>query len=565
EAQLVDSSGTVRDLSFVINNGNTGVFTDTAVAAGYYTLVVKLLDNSIYTMGAVEIVRIVAGETTTGQLEFTEINKPGGNMLLNITADMEEPVEVTLTDIPAELSESSSSAVVTASVPVDVGTVTYAWYLNGELVYTGLTADPEYTIPVSTLTVGNVYRLDAAVFSSDGKRAGSVSDTFTVIVDTPPVFTKLTASDGRAGAIFGRVTAISADGNTVVAGSNIDDTNGFESGCIYIYQWDGLLWNETKITASDGTAGDKFGSSASISADGNTIVTGATMDDENGEYSGSIYVYQWDGSLWSETKIMASNGAESFMLGTDVNVSADGNTIVTGLPLASSTGSVFIYKWNGSIWNETIIKPFDGVNLDLFGAALTVSADGNTVVAGASMDDDNGSNSGSVYIYKWNGSDWVVTKLTASDGMPYDLFGKPVSISGDGTILAVGAPSANSGEGGFYIYRWDGSTWNESKFTPSASNGVNNFGDNLSISADGNTLVVGCQKDDEMSVDSGAIFIYKWNGSLWNETKHMAPDSATEDNFGVSVSLSSDGSTIVAGAHRTDDMGNDSGALYIYR
>ncbi|MCP4130409.1 MAG: hypothetical protein GY754_05460, partial [bacterium] len=187
EAQLINSSDVVQDLTFTISSiegTSTGTFSDSALPAGYYVLSVKLLDNNIQTMGAVEIVRIVEGETSTGSFIFNEINKPGGTIMANIIADMEEPIEVSMSDIPAELAKGTTPSV-TASVPDGVGDVRYTWFINGEQKHIGSTADPVYTIPVDTLKTDGVYRIDVVAFTLDGKRGGSATDTFSVIEAEP--------------------------------------------------------------------------------------------------------------------------------------------------------------------------------------------------------------------------------------------------------------------------------------------------------------------------------------------------------------------------------------------
>ncbi len=154
EAQLIDADDTVQNLTFTINGeGNEGTFSSNAIPAGYYILNVKLLDNNIYTMGAVEIVRIVEGETTTGSFNFIEINRPGGNIMINIVADMEDPISVSMTEIPDEIAKGTTVSV-TASVPADVGDVKYIWFINGESQYIGSTADPSFDIPVDSLKYG---------------------------------------------------------------------------------------------------------------------------------------------------------------------------------------------------------------------------------------------------------------------------------------------------------------------------------------------------------------------------------------------------------------------------
>ena len=172
-----------------------------------------------------------------------------------------------------------------------------------------------------------------------------------------------------------------------------------------------------KLTASDGATGDLFGK-AVVSSDGSTVAVRACGNDTVGGYIGSVYIYRDDGSTWNETKLNAS----------------------------------------------------DGELIDKFGCSVSVSSDGLTVAVGAYRDDDNGHDSGSVYIYKYDGSSWNETKLNASDGARDDNFGGSVSISSDGSTVAVGAPSdGGTGlpSGSVYIYKYDGSSWNETKKTDS--------------------------------------------------------------------------------------------------
>ena len=180
EAQLINADEEVQDLTFTINgDGNTATFSDTTIPAGYYILNVKLLDNNIYTMGAVEIVRIVDGETTTGNFNFNEINKPGGNILINIIADMEEPIEVTMSEIPEEIAKGTTMSVI-SSVPDGLENIKYIWFINGEQKHIGSSAAPSYDIPVETLKTGGVYRIDVVALTMDGKRGGSATDSFKV-------------------------------------------------------------------------------------------------------------------------------------------------------------------------------------------------------------------------------------------------------------------------------------------------------------------------------------------------------------------------------------------------
>ena len=257
---------------------------------------------------------------------------------------------------------------------------------------------------------------------------------------------KLLASDGANGDEFGRSVAV--DGDTVVVGADGDDDNGSNSGSAYVYRFDGTDWIETKLLASDGASNDYFG--YSVAVDGDTVVVGARYDDDNGPYSGSAYVYRFDGSDWIETKLLASDGASDDQFG--LSVAVDGDTVVVGTLVDGYYGGVesaYVYRFDGSSWIETKLLASDGAEYDCFG--YSVAVDGDTVVVGAYHDDDNGSSSGSAYVYRFDGTDWIETKLLASDGASNDYFGYSVAVDGD--TVVVGAYRDDDYTGSAYVYR----------------------------------------------------------------------------------------------------------------
>ena len=384
---------------------------------------------------------------------------------------------------------------------------------------------------------------------------------------------KRTPFDGAAGDEFG--TSVAIDGNTMVVGANEDDDNGNKSGSAYIFdKLDGFWVPIAKLTANDGADGDEFGRSVGISGD--TVVVGADRDDDNGSNSGSAYIYERnEGGInnWGEvTKITASDEAAEDRFGVSVGISGD--TVVVGANRnddnGSESGSAYIYERNeggNNNWGEiTKITASDGADGEFFGESVGIS--GDTVVVGANFDDDNGSFSGSAYIYERNEggiNNWgEVTKITASDGAFGDRFGESVGISGD--TVVVGANGNSSGSA--YIYeRNEGgiNNWGEvTKITASDGAADDEFGESVGISGD--TVVVGANGDDDNGSDSGSAYIYERNeGGInnWGEvSKKTASDGAASDLFGLSVRVSGD--TVVVGANFDDDNGSDSGSVYIY-
>ena len=316
------------------------------------------------------------------------------------------------------------------------------------------------------------------------------------------------------------------------------------SGAAYIYSRvdQNAPWGYEKITPNDGAANDNFGYQSAISGDGNTVVIGARYDDGKGTDSGSVYVYRFDGTNWNLlVKQRASDGAASDIYGEFVDVSQDGNTFVVGFygddDNGTDSGSVYVYAWDAANTQfiETKLTASDVAASDNFGAAISISDNGKTMVVGARYD-DNGSNSGSAYVYDFDGTQWHESqKLTASNGLADDIFGWKVVISGDGKSIVVGAngdddtPGANTGAA--YLYKYDGVLWKEIEILKAsdASTG-DELGSAVAITADGNKIIVSARYDDDNGSNSGSAYTY-----LVNELTNLEEFTLDEEHDLVNI------------------------------
>ena len=376
---------------------------------------------------------------------------------------------------------------------------------------------------------------------------------------------KIVASDGADDEIFGQFVDIDKD--TIVVTSRADD-KGIQSGGVYVYVRSGLSWTfEQKIVASDGEAGDRLGQSVAINGD--TIVIGAYGDDDKGSNSGSVYVYVRLGTTWSlQQKIVPSDGGASDLFGHFVDL--DGDTIVVGAygdqDQGNFTGSVYVYVRSGTAWSlQHKIVADDGFANDYFGYTLSFNRD--TIVVGAYGDDDKGTSSGSAYVYFRSGSTWSLQqKLNASDGAENDAFSISVAIDGD--TIAVGSfldddDDKGINSGSVYVYVRSGTTWSEEQKLVASDGAANDlFG--YPVSLVGNTLVVGAYSDDDNDASaSGSAYVFVRSGSAWSaQQKLTAADGEAGDRFGYSLAI--EGDTIVVGAYTDDDKGTDSGSVYVY-
>jgi hypothetical protein len=205
---------------------------------------------------------------------------------------------------------------------------------------------------------------------------------------------------------------------------------------------------------------------------------------------------------------------------------------------------------------EDKILAGDGAADDRFGSSVAIF--GTTAIVGAQRDDDNGTNSGSAYLFDTT-TGTQSAKLTASDGAASDNFGRSVDISGTTAIVGALFDDDNGTDSGS-AYLFDTTSGAQiAKLTASDAAESAEFG--ISVAISGTTAIVGAYRDDEISVDSGAAYLF--DTTTGNQIfKLTASDGAAFDEFGISVAIS--GTTAIVGAYRDDDNGFNSGSAYLF-
>ena len=257
-------------------------------------------------------------------------------------------------------------------------------------------------------------------------------------------------------------------------------------------------------------------------------------------------------------KLIASDAEPGDYFGYSVAIS--GETVVAGAPYDSNSGSAYIFRMtDGGASSVEVAKltSADAAADDFFGHSVGI--DGNNIVIGAPYNDDAGSYSGSVYVFRTTDGGATygqVANLTASDAAAGDNFGWSVAI--DGSTVLVGATDHNGGRGAVYVFRTtdSGATYSQVvKLTASEAASGDEFG--RSVAIDGNTIVVGTSYKESVYV-----FLTTDGGATYGQVaKLTAADVAAGDNFGWSVAI--DGNTVVVGAYGDDDGGADSGSAYV--
>ncbi len=378
---------------------------------------------------------------------------------------------------------------------------------------------------------------------------------------------KHTADDGAAGDRFGFSIAIAGD--VVLIGASKSDYVGTDSGSAYVYRYDpsAETWvMEAELVGEDTSAGDRFGSSVAVR--GELAVIGARFDNVDGDIDrGSAYVFRFDdddGVWYQEQKLTHDGGGPNDNLGRSVAI--DGDVVVVGAPEEYvGAGEAWVYRFNGSSWEtEQKLLAFDGSGNDLFGWSVSIS--GDAIVVGAWQDDDGGGDSGSAYVYRFDpgSGDWEhQAKLTAADPASDDRFGRSVSISGDVAVIGAYADDDDgSKSGSAYVFRSAAGVWyQEAKLTAHDAAAGDRFG--WSVSVSGDVALIGAIRDDEGATNAGAAYTFRFDPdeTAWlAEAKLTASDPGADDEFGYACSVGA--GVAVVGAWQDDDQGSNSGSVY---
>ena len=516
---------------------------------------------------------LAEGEIATDTFTYTVDDGNGGTAT--------ETVTVTLTGI----NDAPIVSPLAASITEDGPSVTVA------ARFTDPDSDGPFLISIDTTgTIGLVTDNGDGTFSYSPNRkfehltAGqSVQDTFTYTVtdnhgasttrtvtitvegQVEPSF--LWATDGEGGDRFS-ATAIN-DLGAVLVGAPADHSDGFtDSGSAYLFlpTLSGGRYSSIKLTASDATHWDGFGTSVALNDAGVAVVGG-------GSRLKAVYVFQSDGSGgYTETKLVSSDLAGGGTFGESVSINASGVIAVgasTGTGTEASTGSAYVYVPDGAGgYTETLLFASDGSPGDGFGKSVKVH-DNGVVVVGALNGDGVEENTGAVYVYTPDGGGgYTEAKLTASEGNTSDFFGFSSDVNASGVVVVgaygdddFGAPNSGSA----YVFTPDGAGgYTEVKLTALDRFDWDHFGYDVAIN-DSGAIVVGAYGNDDAGSASGAAYVYVPDGSGGYTTyKLTAPiKMRAGDLFGYSVDINEDG-VVSVGAQKGDGRLTDSGVVYTF-
>ena len=370
-----------------------------------------------------------------------------------------------------------------------------------------------------------------------------------------------------AGDNLGIDLVLNQDGTRLAAGAY----KGAGGGYVLTYDWDAATssWGQVGTKLAGEASGDEFGFSVSLSADGDRLAVGGRLG--NGT-KGYVKVYDWDANgsppdwVFSEKFLGGGTGNR---LGTTVSLSADGSRLAGGergfaVGAKTRAGRVRVWDWDGSTWGQVggDVTGSNVVALDNWGGGV-LSGDGTHLAGGTWK---NANNRGIVDVFTLVGGTWTPKGSAIVGVATGDEFGLDMSLSHDGSRLAVGAAlgddntTANSGY--VQVFDWDGSNWVQAGATIFGAVANAEFGQFLSMSSDGLRLAAGAKN----ASFGGHARVYDWDAgsSNWVQVGADIDGEAAGDQFGTHVCLSLDGSRLAVGAVANDGGGANAGHVRVF-
>ena len=463
---------------------------------------------------------------------------------------------------------------------------TYAWDTS-----LGTLSDGTYTATVSgTDLIGNAYV------------SGTQSITFTVDTSAPTVTITSSDSDNIVQSADSNIIVTATFNEAMASAPTISITGVVTnlaltatSSTTWTYDWDISSVTEGSYTVTvTGTdlAGNTYAGTDSITLTVDNTAPGVLLVSDNtdpiigstGVVSISAYfsetlstsptlsisgiVADTDMSRFSITPItqigqLIDDGAGG-KLGWTSDISESGNRIIVGAPYGSSRSFARVYQWNGKQW-EQLGNEITGTSSNDLGRPVGISGDGSVIVVG-----ERGSDNNFIYkIYTLSGSSWALRETLTDDnsGTTDGAENGSVDFSYDGSIIALSHGLHDSGKGRARIFEWDNS---ESEYIQMGSDilGFTNSKlgsgwNGISLTKNGKRIVVGL-RNVFRNLDP-FVRVYDWDGSAWIQVGTDISDPVgTDDSFGSSVSISSDGQTIIAGAPNFQTTPSGPGRVSIF-
>jgi hypothetical protein len=409
--------------------------------------------------------------------------------------------------------------------------------LEGDLALVGVPEDD------------NLNGIDAGAALVYGLDGGSWTQQAELLAKLPP------GPVGYPGEEFGY--AVSLSGDTALIGAPYDNTSDFNAGAAYVYVNDGGVWEaEAKLFPDVRSSEDRFG--GSLSLDGNRALI-AGLGYVNDPYLGPVYVFERNGGIWTKTAQLSIGGRLD--IGTEVVLDGD-RALVTEYDIVADYSLAHIFEYENGTWTRTAeLDNSPGESQDGFG--LAAALEGDRVLIGAPTGDGQGGETGigAAYVFEYENGAWTQTaRLVADDGEASALFGDSVALDGNRALISASwDDDQGQNSGSVYVFEYENGVWTQThKLMANDSAAGDRFG--TSVVLEGNRALIGATGDNDRGSDSGSVYLFQYANGTWTQvSKVTADDGAADDRFGNALAI--EGDRVLIGANGDD---NRQGSAYVF-
>ena len=540
--QSVSDFGNTTSNTLQLTNVTTGLVTTSNIVVGGNVTATKFLGDGSELTGIATTLQSVSdfGNTTSNTLQLTNVTTG-----LVTTSNIVVGGNVTATKFLGDGSELTGIATTMQSVS-DFGNTT-----SNTVQFTN---DTTGLITTSNIEVGSHLKLNGNIYHNN-----LVSTEFSSISGSEWEQIGSTFNGADINTRLGEAVSISGDGSVIAVGGGYEPGPFPSKGQVKVYVRTGGTWTQRGSNLDGHSVIDYFGQSASISDNGLRLVVGALGYGSygSGNLSGRVYVYDWNGTAWSETVVdtgaIGGSGVYTFGdgLGRTVTISGDGNTIAAASPYNDDAGDDFgkvsVYRYSSGTWSQ-LGSSINGTgdSTAKFGYSLSLSQNGSIVSIGTyeqSTTNPTRSRAGEVKVYEYSGGSWSQIGATFEGSASFEYLGIAASLSADGTKIAIGAYGYSSHDGRVNVWEYNSGTTSWSQIGSDILGGSNSYlGTGVSLSGDGTHLVL-TENNKDVTNYNGAVKVYQYTGGSWNQVGSTLNN--TDPTF---VSMSNNGKTFIVGS-----------------
>lgn len=312
----------------------------------------------------------------------------------------------------------------------------------------------------------------------------------------------------------------------------------------------------------------QFGKTVSMSSSGNIVAATGGNTNINKSF---VRVFQNSSGVWTQLGSDINDINSEDWFGRSISMSSDGNRIAIGIPLrdinGTDSGAVEVYENISGTWTQIGSDILGQSEIENLGQSVSMSSDGSVLAIGIPEHNEfsNGTKTGRVEVYEYLNGNWIQIGSDIMGENAGDWFGDNISLSSDGSTVAIGTSrnsesQSNSGTGQVEVYRNISGTWTQ---IGSDINGEVNdrIGESISLSSDGNIVAFGAPSSYGFR---GCARVYRNISGTWTQLGADILGKNSTDFCGSTISLSSDGNILALGSYLNADNGPQSGQVRVF-